>query len=119
MHIYRVMNLGGLLLVLMMAGCKLRPDNGVMSTAAVHFAGVFITQNIHSVNNLRMQKDPNVVCDSSDLCHVSGTIEGFSSFNASVSIDHFSETLHYLGGNPNEITSWECVDIYIGKKKVK
>ncbi len=100
-------------------GCKLRPDNGVTTTAAVHFAGVFIMDNIPPEPNLRIQKDPEVKVDSDNTYHISGTVEGFTSFNAPVTIVHFSETLRYMGGNPNEQPSWECMDIYIGNKKLK
>lgn len=108
-----------LLVAVVVSGCKLRPDNGVISTAAVHFAGVFISQHIPSEPNLRIQKAPDVKADSNDVYRINGLVEGFTSYNTPLTVEHFSETLHYLGGNPNEITSWECVEIYIGKKKLK
>jgi len=60
-----------------------------------------------------------VKVDSDNTYHISGTVEGFTSFNAPVTIEHFSETLRYMGGNPNEQASWECMEIYVGKKKLK
>jgi len=113
-----VRNLANLLLVILVTGCKLRPDNNAINTAAIHFSGVFITKNITSIQNLKV-KVANVKSDTGNICHVTGTVEGYTSYNVPVSIEHFSETLHYLGGNPNERTSWECIDIYIGKKKIK
>jgi len=108
-----------ILIVVAVSGCKLRPDNGVTNAAAVHFAGVFIMDNIPSEPNLRIQKEPDVKVDSDNTYHISGTVEGFTSFNAPVTIEHFSETLRYMGGNPNEQASWECMEIYVGKKKLK
>ena len=112
-------NLIGLLLVIIIAGCKLRPDEGIINTAAIHFSGVFITQNISSVTTLHVRGKTVVKSDTDNIYHVGGTIEGYSSFNAPVSIAHFTETLHYSGGNPNEQANWKCIDIYIADKKLK
>ena len=111
-------SLVSLLFIIFIVGCKLRPDNSIMNTAAIHFSGVFITKNISSIQNLKV-KVADAKSDTGGIYHVSGLVEGYSSYNAPVNIEHFSENLHYLGGNPDERTSWECIDIYVGKKKFK
>ena len=111
-------NFALLLFIMLIAGCKLRPDNSVINTAAIHFSGVFITKNIPSIQNLKV-KVADAKSDTGNIYHVSGLVEGYSSYNTPVSVEHFSDTLHYLGGNPNELTSWECIEIYVGNKKMK
>jgi hypothetical protein len=100
-------------------GCKLRPDNSIINTAAIHFSSVFITQNVQSVQSLRVKGNPVVKNETDSIYLVTGLIEGYSPMNYPVSIDHFSERLQYLGGNPNEQESWKCVEIDIRNKKVK
>jgi hypothetical protein len=108
-----------LLFGIMIAACKLRPDNSIINTAAIHFSSVFITQNVQSVQSLRVKGNPVVKNETDSLYLVTGLIEGYSPMYYPVSIDHFSERLQYLGGNPNEQESWKCVEIDIRNKKVK
>ena len=107
-----------LLFVMFIAGCKLRPDNSAINTAAIHFSSVFIKKYITSIENLKV-KTADAKSDSGNIYHVTGMVEGYSSYNVPFSVDHFSETLHYSGGNPNDSASWECIEIYVGKKKIK
>lgn len=100
-------------------GCKTRPDNSVTGTAALHFSGAFITQNIQSVSSLRVKGSPVVKNENDSIYIVTGTIEGYSPMNYPVSIEHFSETLQYSGGNPNEQKNWKCLEIFIENKKMK
>jgi hypothetical protein len=108
-----------LLFIVIITGCKLRPDNNIINAAAIHFAGVFITSDIHSDLQLRIKGNPVAKIDTadSDTYHVSGMVEGYSSYNVPFSIEHFNETLHYLGGNPNERNSWDCIEYMLGVKK--
>jgi hypothetical protein len=39
--------------------------------------------------------------------------------NYPVSMEHFTEVVHYSGRDPNAQKNWECVEIYVGNKKVK
>jgi len=101
-----------------LTACQLRPDNNATNTAAKHFARVFITQHISSSPTLRL-KTFTIANDTSNIYHISGLLEGYTSFNTPESVEHYSETLRYLGGNPNDSTSWECMEIYVGDKKWK
>ena len=108
----------GLLFSIIIAGCTFKPDNK-MNDAAVHICGVFITENVQSIQTLRI-KGSTVVKNAPDSTyHVSGTAEGFSPMNFPESVQHFSETVHYLGGDPNDRKSWKCIEIYVGNKKMK
>jgi hypothetical protein len=100
-------------------GCKRITDQDIINSAAIHFSVVFITENIHSLSSLRLEGRPVVKKETDSTYHVSGSVEGFSPFNYPVSIKYFSETLHYLGGDPNERKNWVCIEIYVGNKKMK
>ena len=106
-----------LLFITILFGCRLRPDNGVINTAAIHFSGVFMTKNIISNPNLRVKGISNVKNEHDSIYVVSGTVKGYSPMNYPVSMEHFSETLRYLGGNPNLDSNWACIDIYISAIK--
>ena len=108
-----------LLFGIMIAACKLRPDNGIISTAALHFSGVFITQNDQSAPSLRVKGNPVVKNENDSIYLVTGLIEGYSPMNYPVTIEHFSEALQYSGGNPNAKENWKCLEINIGNKRVK
>ena len=108
-----------LLFGIMIAACKLRPDNSIINIAALHFSSAFITQNLQSIPSLRVKGSPVVKNEKDSIYLVTGLIEGFSPMNYPVSIDHFSETLQYLGGNPNVQENWKCLEIYVGNKKMK
>ena len=99
-------------------GCQLRPDKGILYTAARHFSGVFITQNLQSIPSLRVKGSPVVKNEKDSVYQVTGLVEGYSPMNYPVSISHFSETLQYLGGNPNESANWKCLEIYVENKKI-
>jgi len=108
-----------LLFSIIITGCNLRPDNGIISTAALHFSGVFITQNVQSAPSLRVKGNPVVKNENDSIYLVTGLIEGYSPMNYPVTIEHFSEALQYSGGNPNAKENWKCLEINIGNKRVK
>jgi len=108
-----------LFIITIISACKLRPDEGIINNAAIHFSGIFITENIPSIPTLRIGGRPVAKKIDENTYTVTGSVEGFSPMNYPVSIQHFSETLRYLGGNPDDRQSWECIDIYIGNKKMK
>jgi len=112
-------NLVSVLFVIIIAGCTHITDRNIISDDAEHFSGVFITEDIPSVPILRIVGKPVAVIGTDSNYHVSGLLEGFSSYNTPVSTDHFSEVLHYLGGDPNARKNWECIEIYVGNKKIK
>ena len=105
--------------IIISTGCKPGTAKDKMNTAAIHFSGVFITENIHSVSTLRIEGRPDVKNEPDSAYFISGSIEGFSPANYPVTFKHFSEILHYLGGDPNDIKSWVCIAIYVGNKKIK
>ena len=108
-----------LLISVLIIGCKLRPDNSLVSTAALHFSSVFITQNVQSIPGLRVKGSPDVKNEKDSIYLVTGLVEGFSPMNYPVSIDHFSDRLQYSGGDATVQENWKCLEIYIGDKKVK
>lgn len=109
-----------LLLTLITAtGCKRITDQDKLNTAAIHFSGVFITENSQSLTSLRVEGSQVVKNGKDSTYQISGSLEGVSPLNYPVSIKHFRETLHYLGGNPNERKNWVCLEIYVGNKKMK
>ncbi len=110
---------GLLFTIITTTGCKRRTDQDIINTAAIHFSEVFITENVQSVSSLRIEGRPVVKNETDSAYYVSGSLEGFSPLNYPVSIKHFSETLHYKGGDPNERKNWVCMEIYVGNKKMK
>ena len=90
-----------------------------MNIAAIHFSSVFITQNIQANSNLRVKGNPVVKNDIDSIYIVSGSVEGYSPMNYPVEIKHFSETLQYLGGDPNVQENWKCLEIHIANNRVK
>jgi hypothetical protein len=103
-------------MVIMIVGCK-STGNDKINSAAIHFAGVFITENLQSGNVLRIEGRPDVKKETDSTYYVSGLVEGFSPLNYPVSVKRFNETLWYSGSNPNKRESWKCLEIYIGNKK--
>ncbi|MEO8963040.1 MAG: hypothetical protein ABI325_14230 [Ginsengibacter sp.] len=87
--------------VIMIVGCKERTGNDIINTAAIHFAGVFITENIQSGTTLRIEGRPDVKKETDSTYYVSGLVEEFSPVNYPVSVKHFNETLWYSESNPN------------------
>ena len=57
--------------------------------------------------------------EGDSVYYVSGTVEGFTSFNTPVAITKFNETIHYKGGEPNDQKNWQCIEINIGGKRIK
>jgi hypothetical protein len=107
-----------LLVTIIITACQQKPDD-VMSTDAIHFSGIFITDYIKSDLSLHI-KESTVIKDTADSTyHVSGLVEGYTSFHVPVNVNHFSEVIHYLGGDPSERKNWACVEIYIGDKRMK
>jgi hypothetical protein len=108
--------LAGLSFSIIIAGCKLSPDNK-MNDAAVYASGIFIADNIQSIPALRIKGNTVVKSNPDSTYYVTGMVEGFSPMNYLVSIEHFSETVHYSGGDPNDSKNWKCIEIYVGNKK--
>jgi len=107
-----------LLFVLTIAGCKVTPDR-IEDATVVKVAGFFITEYGRSSLNFRVKGVSNVKKKGDSLFYVSGSVEGFSSYNAPFSIEHFNETVRYSGGDFNNVKNWNCLDIYIAKKRIK
>ena len=103
--------------VIIIGGCKERTGNDKINSAAIHFADVFITENIQSSTSLRIEGTPDVKKETDSTYYVSGLVEGISPFNYPVSVKHFNETLRYSGSNPNKRESWKCIEINIENKK--
>ncbi len=108
-----------LLFLMIITGCNQPGNKDVLDKAAVHFSGVFITQYVTTIPSLRVKGQPVVKSTGDSIFNVKGTLEGFTSFNVPVSIKHFSETLHYSGGDSGKAENWKCIDIYIDDKKMK
>ena len=106
----------GLLIII---GCNQSDSNYIINTAIIHFSGIFITENIPSIPVLRIEGAPVIKKEIDGIYYVSGLIEGFSPLNYPVSIKHFNETLLYSDSNPNDRKSWDCLELYIGNKKMK
>lgn len=107
-----------LLFVLTIAGCKVTPDR-IEDATVVKVAGFFITEYGRSSLNFRVKGVSKVKKKGNSLFYVSGSVEGFSSYNAPFSIEHFNETVRYSGGDFNNVKNWNCLDIYIAKKRIK
>lgn len=103
--------------VIMISGCKERTGNDKINSGAIHFADVFIIENIQSGTSLRIEGTPDVKKETDSTYYVSGLVEGISPFNYPVSVKHFNETLRYSGSNPNKRESWKCIEINIENKK--
>lgn len=108
-----------ILLIMIISSCKQNAHTDNIGTAAIHFADVFITENIPATPTFRVKGKQIVKSEGDSIYFITGSVEGFTSFNVPVSIKHFSETLHYFGGDPNERKNWECLEIYISDKKIK
>jgi hypothetical protein len=101
------------------ASCKTMTKDDVMNSAAVHISGIFIKKYINTGNSLRIKGSTVIKKGKDNVFHVSGSVEGFSTFNYPVSINHFTEALLYLGGDTAAYENWVCIEIYIGSKKLK
>ena len=113
-------NIIGLALIILVCGCRHKPATATaMNTAASNVSGYFITKYIPSANTLRVRGRQVVKEEGENVYTMTGSVEGFSSFNMPVTVERFNETLHYLGGDPNDTNSWECIEIYVGKNKIK
>jgi hypothetical protein len=66
-------------------------------------AGSFIAGQASSSLNFRVKGISSVKKEQDNVFYVTGTAEGFSSYNVPFSIDHFSETVRYSGGNIDDI----------------
>lgn len=108
-----------LVTVMMMTGCKERTGSDIINTAVIHFAGVFITENVDAANALRIKGRPDIKVAADSIYVISGIVEGFSPMNYPISTDHFNETMLYSGSNPTRRESWKCIEIFIGNKKIK
>ncbi len=108
-----------LIFTVIITGCNQRNNKDVLDRAAINFSGVFITQYVTTIPSLRVKGQSVVESTGDSIFHVKGTVEGFTSFNVPVSVKHFSETLHYSGGDPNKVENWKCIEIYVDDKKMK
>jgi hypothetical protein len=111
--------ISGLLLLLVVAGCRQNANSNNVNKEASDISGAFITNYVPSTTTLRIKGKEVTKADGDNMYNVTGTVEGFSSFNMPVNIEHFSETLQYLGGDPKDTNSWKCYEIYVGKRKLK
>ncbi len=103
---------------ILISGCKFKPDNS-MHDAAIYISGVFITDTTLSNPSFRIKGPTYVKNEKDSTYHVTGTVEGFTSFNVPIDVKNFTETVRYSGGNLNDSKNWECIELYIGNKKMK
>ena len=103
--------------IIMIVGCRKRTSSDVTTTAAICFAGVFITESIKAGPVLRIQGNPKVKIETDSTFYISGLVEEFSPLNYPVGVKNFHETLLYSGGNPNKGDSWKCMELYLGDNK--
>ncbi len=108
-----------LIFTMIITGCNQPNNKDALDKEAIHYSRVFITQYVTTIPSLRVKGQPVVDSTGDSIFHVKGTVEGFTSFNVPVSVKHFTETLHYLGGDPDKAENWKCIDIYINNKKMK
>ncbi|MEO8772677.1 MAG: hypothetical protein ABI402_21455 [Ferruginibacter sp.] len=107
-----------LLIIITIEGCKQKTEDDTIKTAALRYAGVFINENIHGGNNLRIKGKLDVEKNETDSTFlIKGYVEGFSPMNYPVTIHRFSETLWYAGSDPDKRESWKCIEIHIDDKK--
>ena len=106
------------LFIIFITGCKEKPNDRI-NAAAVHASGAFITEYVHSNLTLRIKGARSIKKEGDNTFYVTGSVEGFSSYNVPFSVEHFSETVHYLGGDINDLKNWQCLEIYVGKKRLK
>ena len=107
------------LLVLFIGGCKPIPDRGLIGDAAIKFSSVFVTENNMSDPNWKVRGKEVLKNEGDSVYYVSGTVEGFTSFNTPVGITKFNETMHYSGGDPNDRKNWKCLQLNIAGKEIK
>ena len=106
------------LFILIITGCTPKPNDSI-NAAAVHASGAFITEYIHSSLSMRIKGTRSIKKEGANTFSVTGSVEGFSSYNVPFSVEHFNETVHYLGGDINDVKNWQCLEIYVGKKRLK
>ena len=119
MKYYRVKIFCILIVIVFIAACNQTNNEDALDKLAVHFSGVFITQYVATTTSLRIKGKRTVERTGDSIFNVKGSVEGFTSFNVPVSIQQFSERVLYLGGDANKRGSWQCIDIYVGDKKMK
>jgi len=108
----------GSLFIIIITGCKQKPNDSI-NIAAVHASGAFITEYDHSNLALRIKGARIVKKEGDNIFNITGSVEGFSSYNVPFSVEHFSETVQYSGGNINDVKNWQCLEVYVGKKRIK
>jgi hypothetical protein len=106
-------------MLMITAACKPGNSGDPMKTAAIRFAGAFITDSVPSSLSLRITGQPEVITDGDNFFRINGQVEGYSSYNVPFEIDHFSEVIHFSGSDPNARKNWTCSEIYLGRKKLK
>lgn len=107
-----------LLFIVFITGCKERNNNPVYA-AVINASGTFITEFVQSNLTLRIKGTTNIKKENDNTFYVAGYVEGFSSYNVPFSIEHFSETIQFAGGDINNQENWQCLEIYLGKKRIK
>jgi hypothetical protein len=108
----------GFLFLVIITGCEVKNEN-IMNAAALKVAGSFITEHVRSSLNFRVKGASVIKKERKNVFYVAGSAEGFSSYNVPFAIDHFSETVRYSGGDIDDIKNWECLEMYVGKKRIK
>ena len=107
-----------LLSILIVTGCKPKPNTSI-NAAAVHVSGTFMAEYVQSSLTLRIKGARSIKKEGDNNFSVTGSVEGFSSYNVPFSVEHFNETVHYLGGDINDVKNWQCLEIYVEKKRLK
>ena len=107
-----------LLFIVIITGCKLKPESNIY-TAAFDVSGAFITKDVHSSLTLQIKGARTIKKIGNNTYRITGSVEESSSYNVPFGIERFSETVHYLGGDINDFKNWQCLEIYVGKKKIK
>jgi hypothetical protein len=106
-------------IIIATAGCRRKTEDDKIRSAAVHFSGLFIVEDINAYPQFQINGRVMVKKEEDGIFHTNGNVEEIGPFNYPEQIAHFSETLRYLGGNQDDRKNWVCIEIYIGDKKMK
>jgi hypothetical protein len=107
-----------LLVMVFITGCNAKPLSTI-NAAAITAAGSFIANYAGSSLHFRVKGTSSVTKESDSIFYVTGSAEGFSSYNVPFTISQFGETVRFSGGDVNDIKNWECLKMYVGKKRIK
>ena len=106
------------IVAVLMVGCN-NPDRGAIGNTAIKFSSIFVVENSGSDPSWKVEGKEILKNEGDSVYYVSGTVEGFSSYNEPIAIKKFNETLHFLGGDVNNRKNWNCIEINIDGKKIK